>query len=64
MSSTYHCMVMGTVVRHIAVDAPSVEIAEMEAMKEWKSLTGGEFNTCELVQMWEEIEKENDNDKA
>ena len=37
MSSTYHCMVMGTVVRHIAVDAPSVEVAEMEAMKEWKA---------------------------
>ena len=62
MSSTYHCMVMGTVVRHIAVDAPSVEVAEMEAMKKWKSLTGGEFNTCELVEMWEEIEKEIDND--
>tara|TARA_R110002126_G_scaffold90412_7_gene215523 strand:- start:219 stop:398 length:180 start_codon:yes stop_codon:yes gene_type:complete len=57
-------MVMGTVVRHIAVDAPSVEVAEMEAMKEWKSLTGGEFNTCELVEMWEEIEKENDNGRT
>jgi hypothetical protein len=56
---TYHAAVMGTVIRHVQVDAASVELAEMAAMKEWANLTGGEFTTSEVAGMWEEVsEKE------
>lgn len=59
--ATYHACVLGTVIRHIQVDAASVELAEMAAMKEWTNLTGGELSTTEVAGMWEEIQEENDN---
>lgn len=55
---TYHACVVGTVVRHVQVDAASVELAEMAAMKEWTNLTGGEFSTTEVAGMWEEVSEE------
>lgn len=59
--ATYHACVLGTVIRHVQVDAASVELAEMAAMKEWTNLTGGELSTTEVAGMWEEIQEENDN---
>ena len=53
--ATYHAAVMGTVIRHVQVEAASVELAEMAAMKEWTNLTGGELSTSEVAGMWEEI---------